>query len=61
MAFTNSEKLAAIQRELGYRRRVYARRVAEGQMSKALADEQIAVFEQIEADYQKLTEGERLL
>ncbi len=61
MAFTNTEKLAAIQRELGYRRRVYERRVAEGKMSKALADEQIAVFEQIASDYQKLTEGDRLL
>lgn len=61
MAFTNTEKLAAVNRELGYRRRVYERRVAEGKMSKALADEQIAVFEQIAEDYRKLTEGERLL
>jgi hypothetical protein len=61
MPFTNTEKLAAVQRELGFRRRVYAKRVAEGQMSKALADEQIAVFEQIESDYQKLTESDRLL
>lgn len=61
MAFTNQEKLAAVQRELGYRRRVFERRVAEGKMSKALADEQIAVFEQIAADYQKLTEGDRLI
>lgn len=61
MAFSNGEKLAAVQRELGYRRRVYERRVAENKMSKALADEQIAVFEAIEADYRKLTEGERLL
>jgi hypothetical protein len=59
--FTAQEKLDAIRRELGYRRRVYAKRVADGKMTQALADEQIALFEAIEADYERLAAGERLL
>lgn len=59
--FTAGQKLEAVSRELGFRRRVYARRVADGKMTQRLADEQIAVFEAIEADYQKAAAGERLL
>lgn len=59
--FTDTEKLDAIRRELKYRRRVYAKRVAEGTMTKALADKQIAIFEAIEADYVPKAEKERLL
>lgn len=61
MPFTADQKLAAIERELKLRRRVYARRVAEKRMTQALANEQIAVFEEIEADYRKLAEKERLI
>lgn len=59
--FTAAEKLAAVERELKYRRRVYARRVAERKMTQALSDEQIAVFEAIGADYRAAAEKERLL
>jgi hypothetical protein len=59
--FTNEEKRAAVVRELGYRKRVYERRVADGKMTRQLADAQIAVFEAILADYDKLAEKERLL
>jgi len=61
LTFTATEKLQAVQREIGYRRRVYARRVDEGAMSQKLADDQIAIFEAIEADYAALAQKERLL
>ncbi len=61
MIFSAEQKLKAVERELGYRRRVYARRVTEGKMTQALADEQIAVFEAIASDYRAGAEKERLL
>lgn len=59
--FTNADKLAAVQRELRFRRRVYADRVAHGKMKPSAMDHQIGVFEAIEADYTALVAGERLL
>lgn len=59
--YSAEEKLKAIERELGYRRHVYARRVIEGKMSQALADAQIAVFEAIRADYLAEVSKGRLL
>ena len=59
--FTAEEKLEAVERELGYRRRVYGRRVSEGKMTQQLADRQIGIFESIAADYVKAARGERLL
>lgn len=54
-------KLQAVERELGYRRRVYARRVADGKMTQRLADEQIQIFEEIAEDYRAKLTSERLL
>ncbi len=48
-------KLACLQRELGFRRRVYARRVERGQMSRQQADEEILVMEAIVNDYMEKT------
>lgn len=45
-------KIAELERELGYRRRLYPRWVADGKMSQAAADTQIAVLEACLADYQ---------
>lgn len=59
--FTAGEKLAAVQRELAYRRRVYPRRVALGKMSKPLAELQIRLMAAIEADYIELEKTERLI
>lgn len=59
--FTFEAKLEAVQRELKYRRHVYERRVSNGQMTRALADKQIALFEQIEADYQQMAQSRRLI
>jgi hypothetical protein len=53
MTFSLEQKLAAVVRETSFRRRVYARRVAEGKMTQKLADEQIAVMVEIAADYDK--------
>ncbi len=48
---TDTQKLAAVNRELVFRRRVYARRVDQGKMTQELADRQILIFEAIRADY----------
>ena len=61
MTFTAADKLAAVERELGYRRRVYQRQIAEEKMTRALADKQIALFEAIATDYREAVEKERLL
>jgi hypothetical protein len=61
MPFTNEEKLAEIRREIAMRRRVYGRRVTANLMTQRTADHGIAIMEEIEADYVKLAEGERLL
>jgi hypothetical protein len=61
MIFTAEQKRKAVDRELSYRRRVYARRVADGKMSPQLAAEQIAIFEAIEDDYAAAEQRERLL
>jgi hypothetical protein len=58
--FTATEKLNAVQRELNLRRRVYPNRVACHRMSAAFAAEQIAVFEEIAADYGDQLEKEQL-
>ncbi len=59
--FTATEKHAAVERELTYRRRVYGRRVADGKMTQKLADEQIAVMEAIAKDYEQQAASERLI
>jgi len=61
VTFTAADKLRAIERELGYRRRVYPRRVEAGSMTQRLADNQIEIMEEIAADYRKLAEDERLI
>jgi hypothetical protein len=59
--YTAAEKLAAAEREVKFRKYVYARRVAEKQMTQKLADEQIAVMQAIAEDYAEKAKGERLL
>ena len=50
-SFTPEEKLAAVEREIAIRRRVYPNRVLTRRMSQKFADEQIAVLVAIAADY----------
>jgi hypothetical protein len=53
MTITDFDKLQCVVRELGFRRRVYARRVEQGKMTQAQADREIAVMESIAKDYQR--------
>jgi hypothetical protein len=58
LIFTHAQKAAAAKREAGYRRHVYARRVAEGKMTQTEADRGVAVMEAIAADYEpKIEQG----
>ena len=59
--FTARQKMQAAQRESGYRGYVYPKRVAAGKMKQADADRQIAIMDEIAADYGALAEKERLL
>lgn len=61
MAFTPDEKLKSVERELGYRRFVFPKRVEAGSMTKAAADREIAIFEEIAADYRAEIDRGRLL
>lgn len=61
MAWSNQQKLEAINRELGFRRTVYARRVADKRMSQKQSDDQISIFEAIRDDYEQLAASERLI
>jgi len=53
MTITDFDKLQCVVRELGFRRRVYARRVEQGKMAQAQADHEIAVMEAIKQDYSR--------
>jgi hypothetical protein len=55
------EKLRAIEREIGYRRLVYPRRVADKKMTQKQADWQLRVMEAIRDDYLPLAKAESLL
>lgn len=59
--FTAEEKQKALAREIGFRKRVYARRVAERKMTQEQMDREIAIFEAIHRDYDDKVAGERLL
>lgn len=51
MTFTREEKRACAAREVGFRRRVYRRRVQEGRMKPEEASREIKLMEAIERDY----------
>lgn len=51
MTFTDAEKRACAYRELKMRRRVYPRWVADGRMTQAEADREIALMQAIAEDY----------
>ena len=63
--FTAAEKLKCAERELKQRYRVYARLVAQNKITQRQADHEIALMEDIAADYRALIEtmerSERLL
>jgi hypothetical protein len=57
---SNTDKLRCVERELGYRRRVFARMVERGKMTERQSQNEIALMEAILADYQKLAALEEL-
>lgn len=61
MTYTFADKLAAVEREIRMRRRVYPRWVADRKMSEAKAEAEIAVMEAIAKDYREQAEKDRLL
>ena len=52
-SFSRDQKRQAIERELRYRRRVFADRVSAGKMTKKQMGYEIAVFEAILKDYER--------
>ena len=56
-----AEQLECAERELKLRQRVYPRRVADGKMTQAQADRELARMEAIIATLRGLAELERLL
>ncbi len=56
--FTARQKQQALALELGFRRRVYATRVAASSMKEAYAAFQIGIFEEMEAEMRQRAEAE---
>ena len=50
---STEEKIAALEREIAMRRRVYPNRVAEKKMTQQKADYELRVMEQILADLRR--------
>lgn len=50
--YGDDEKLKAIKREIGWRKRVYKARVEMGHMTQKESDYQVKIFEQIAEDYE---------
>lgn len=59
--FSAAEKVKAIKRELGFRRRVYPLHVQQNKLTQAQADYQIAIFEEMQAEYEAAARGPLLL
>lgn len=59
--FTTAELVDCARRELSQRRRVYARIVASGKMTRAAADRQIAMMAEIARILEERDGKERLL
>lgn len=61
MTITVHDELEAARRELKMRREVYARRVAEGKMTKRQADHETACMAAIVVRLEAAAAGERLI
>jgi hypothetical protein len=55
------DQIACVTRELGFRRRVYARRVEQGSMTQAKADLEIRHMEAVLETVEKAATAERLI
>lgn len=54
-------QMAAVERELRFRRHVYARRVAAKKMTQKKADEEIEAMQAVLATLQSIEAGQRLI
>ena len=61
MTVTLEEQVRCVERELGFRSRVSARRVAAEQMTQAKADQEIAAMEAVLATVNEAAAKERLI
>ena len=59
--FTAREKMRCAQREAGYRRFVYPKRIAAGKMRQRDADEEIAMMDEIAVNYGEQEKKDRLI
>lgn len=60
MTYTAQDKLATVEREVKYRKRVYPRLIASGQISADFARRQIETMEAIAEDYRDQVKDEDL-
>jgi hypothetical protein len=58
VSYTLTQKIAALERELRFRFRVYPRRIAQGLMSQVTAAYEIEVMKAILDDYRKQRDPE---
>jgi len=61
MIYTSDDILAEVRREIKMREHVYKAAVDDDRMSPELAKRRIEIMRQIEQDYEKKAEGERLI
>ena len=61
MAVSLTDQIECVERELRMRRRVYARRVEAGTMTKSLADREIAAMEAVLETVRAAEQKERLI
>ena len=54
MAVSLTEQITCVRREIGFRERVYARRVAEGKMKQDQADRELAAMQAVLETLRKL-------
>lgn len=52
MEYSLDDKIACLSREVGMRRRVYAKQVIEGRMDAAKAEKETGIMAAVLADYQ---------
>ncbi len=57
--FTNADKAKSARREFGLRRRAYPRWVANGTLTQAAADREIALMMEIADHFEQLAEAGR--
>ena len=57
MAFTNKQKAKCAAREAALRKNVYRKFVERGTMAQEDADYELAVMQEIAADYSRVTDG----